>query len=152
MKVELYIETNAKGPKIKNGLGMYLLECELDGKTYTICDFCRYRDISANELALNTVITALSRMQKPSDIHIHISNDSVYGTLSNGWHLQWQKNGWRNKRDNPVAHAKEWERIISLLEKHAYFVSNDKHSYSNWMQEQIKESNKFEQNNLDYQQ
>ncbi len=148
MTVELYIETNARGPKIKNGIGMYLLESEVRGQQYTIYDFCRYWDISANELALNTLISALLRMEKPSDIHIHISNDSVYGTLSNGWHLQWQKNGWRNKRDNPVAHVKEWERIISLLEEHTYSVCNKRHSYTNWMQEQIKNNNKYEQNTI----
>ena len=148
MTVDLYIETNARGPKVKNGIGMYLLECEVHGQPYTKHDFCRYQEVSAIELTLNTLIAALARMDKKSDIHIHVSNDSVYGILSNDWHLQWQKRGWINSRDNPVAHAKEWERIIELLEPHSYTVTNGRHSFTNWMQEQIKNSNKYVQEEI----
>lgn len=137
MQVNIYIEDNVRGAKLKKAKAMYLLECVVDGKPYTKYKIIEMENCTKNMIDLVALIDALERMQKKAEISIFISNCSVYGTLNNMWHIQWQKNSWINARGNKVKNWEQWQKVTELLENFPYIVTDKDHSYRKWMQSEL---------------
>lgn len=116
---------------------MYLLECVVNGRPYTKYQIIEMENCSKNMIELEALIKALERMQKKAEIRIFTCNDTIYGTLNNMWHIQWQKNNWINARGNEVKNREQWQKVTELLENFSYTVSKEEHSYKKWMQTQL---------------
>lgn len=137
MQVNIYIEDNIRGAKLKKGKVMYLLECIVENKPYTVHKVIELEDCSKNMIDLTALIEALERMQKQAEICIFTSNSTIYGTLNNMWNIQWQKNDWINARGNKVKNWEKWQKVTELLENHSFVVTNEEHSYKKWMQSEL---------------
>lgn len=138
MNVNIYIETDVRGARAKLGHGMYLLECEIEGKPYTKNGLMTCADVTSNLLELRTLIEALKRMQKSATIRIFTRNEHLFTTLDNCWNIQWEKNNWCNARGRPVKNAEEWQQITELLREHTYTITKESHSYRTWMMMELK--------------
>lgn len=139
MQVNIYVESNIKGAKAKNGIGMYILEAEIDGQVYTKTEKITMSDVSRNALELLVLKKALQRMTKSSEIRIFTCNDTIYGTFQNGWNLVWADTGWTNKKGDKVKNWEQWKDITELLENHTFEITRESHSYRTWMQNNLKE-------------
>lgn len=137
MKVNIYIENGVRGAKVKEGKAMYLLECNIQGQLVTKNGLITRKNCSKMELELTCLIEALKRMQKKAEIRIFTRSESLYGTMNNLWHIQWQKNDWKNAKGKPVKHSELWQQIIELLEIHTWSVTMDEHPYRKWMQNEL---------------
>lgn len=138
-RVNIYIETSRRGPSKGPGKYMYILEYMLkDGTPYTKDGIESFDCTFENELVLKAIIAAGKRITKPSCIRIFTGCNHVLSTTHNGWHIEWQKNGWQKKNGEPIKNAALWEELVAVLDKHAVTYTKDEHSYRKWMREQLK--------------
>lgn len=150
MTVNIYIESSCKGPKQLKAVGMYVMEAVEDdgtpfmvnGEPWVITKTEVFEHINHNVIIMTLLIEALRRMQKPSVVRIFTNNDHVFYTLENGWNLKWEKEGWKNARNISVKHPELWAELTKELRKHSYSVTREGHSYSRWMEEQVKNGGK----------
>ena len=136
--MNIYIETSRRGPSEGKGKYIYVLEYMLkDGTPYTKDGTETFEKINENKLVLKAIIAAGKRLTKPCSIRIFTGCNHVLSTTHNGWHIEWQKNGWKKKNGQPINNAALWEELVTVLDKHAVTYTKDEHSYKKWMQEQM---------------
>lgn len=68
-----------------------------------------------NQMEMRGVIEAM-RYAKKEGAFATIYTDSayVYNAFSQGWIKNWQRNGWKNSKKQPVKNRELWEEMISL--------------------------------------
>lgn len=71
-----------------------------------------------NKMELDAVINAF-RQLKRDGLTIHVFTDSSYvaNCFLNEWYVNWRKNGWKNKKKEPVENRERWEELLSMVEK-----------------------------------
>lgn len=142
MEVNIYIETDAHGPaRRKKAKGIYLLECLINDKPYTVHEVLELENTTENQMSLTLLATALKRMTKSSVIRVFMPCEHVLNTLNGLWNIQWQKNGWKNAAGRTVKNAELWQEVTELLSGHSYMVCNEKHSYGTWMNVELRKNN-----------
>ena len=69
-----------------------------------------------NKMELDAVINAF-RQLKREGLTIHVFTDSSYvaNCFLNKWYVNWRKNGWKNKKKEPVENRDRWEELISMV-------------------------------------
>lgn len=138
MKVNIYILTNIRGPRVCSGRGMYLMESIIDGRPYTVNEILELEKTTNNELTLMLLIKALERMRKNAEISIFTECEHV-STAAEKWVKQWEENGWKNKKGKYVKNIDLWQQFLELVKPHNYSMSQEKnHSYSQWMRAELK--------------
>lgn len=70
-------------------------------------------------MELTACIKALEQI-KPGGYAVDIFTDSAYlaNCILQKWYINWQKNGWKNAKKEPVENRDLWEKIISYLPLH----------------------------------
>lgn len=73
-----------------------------------------------NRMEMMAVIEAL-RALKSKNIPVKIYSDSAYlvNCFKEGWHLNWQRNGWLNSQKKPVENKDLWLALLELIEPQA---------------------------------
>jgi ribonuclease HI len=73
---------------------------------------------SNNKMELDAVINAF-RQLKRDGLTIHVFTDSSYvaNCFLNEWYVSWRRNGWKNKKKEPVENRERWEELLSMTEK-----------------------------------
>lgn len=132
-QINLYIETSIKGPRIRDGAYIYVLECFRAGKPETRSGSGQMQEVTENQLAMSALLEALKRVKKPASIRVFTRCGHVVHALQNHWPRQWQAAGWLNARGKSVKNANLWEALMEVLDKHIYTVTEDEHSYREWM-------------------
>ena len=136
--VNIYIETSIHGPARKNGEYLYILECFKGSEAVTGEGRGRIEASTENQLALTALSEALGRLNCPCDLKIYTSCGHIIHSMQNSWARQWQKNGWRKAGGAEVRNAALWAEVLDKLDSHLYIFSDQEHSYSEWMKEQLK--------------
>ena len=80
--------------------------------------FIGFVNTTNNKMELDAVINAF-RQLKREGLTIHVFTDSSYvaNCFLNKWYVNWRKNGWKNKKKEPVENRDRWEELISMVEK-----------------------------------
>lgn len=70
-------------------------------------------------MELTACIKALEQIRS-GGYDIDIYTDSAYLTncMLQKWYLNWQKNGWKNSKKEPVENRDLWEQLITYLSLH----------------------------------
>lgn len=73
-------------------------------------------DTTNNRMELTAVISALEALKK-DDLQIRIFSDSSYvmNCFREKWYINWEKNGWKNSKKEPVENRDLWERLLGLV-------------------------------------
>ena len=71
-----------------------------------------------NVMELTAVIEAFSALKRDG-LKIQVFTDSSYvaNCFREKWYVNWQKNGWKNAKKDPVENRGLWEKLIELVEK-----------------------------------
>jgi len=71
-----------------------------------------------NRMEMTAAIKGLEALKFPC--RVKLSSDSAYliNGFNNGWLDNWQKNGWKNSRKEPVENRDLWERLLELSRIH----------------------------------
>ena len=131
-QVNVYIEVSIRGPAIREGAYLYVLEYMLHGKPVTRCGYCRH-EASENQLTLEALMRASERVRKPAEIRVFTRCGYVFNALRNGWPQQWKEVGWKNARGKPVKNVALWDRLLYGDPPHTFKATEEDHSYREWM-------------------
>ncbi len=76
------------------------------------------RETTNQRMEIQAVIEALKAV-KVSGWEAHIYSDSAYvvNAFQQNWIQNWQRNGWKNSKKEPVANQDLWKELIALMEK-----------------------------------
>ncbi len=71
-----------------------------------------------NRMELTAVIQGF-RALKRDGLKVRVFTDSSYvaNCFREKWYVNWQKNGWKTKKKEPVENRELWEELISLVER-----------------------------------
>lgn len=135
-RVDIYIEANNTAPRKFERWTGYILECvKKSGDLYTEMDFNR-KTGTYHETILRTLIEALGRMKKNSEIHIHTKDKWTLEMI--GRNLEnWAAGGFVNNKGKPLTNQTEWRKLHDLTKEHLIVKEPGAHSYYNWMQQEM---------------
>ena len=76
-------------------------------------------DTTNNRMELTALIEALKAVTKDGQT-VEICSDSSYlvNCFRSHWYENWEKNGWKNSKKQPVENRALWEELLSLYRKH----------------------------------
>lgn len=124
-EVRIYIETDTKAPKAKEGRYGYTLECLGHTKDGVGC----IENGTYYRLVLTAMIKALERMSRYSKINI--KTDCKHIIYSHQNIEKWKQNGWKKQGGNALANADLWKRLHELEKGHEItlqFAGSTEHS------------------------
>lgn len=158
--INIYCLSGIKSFGKCKGAAIYLLETEYKGEPYTkfwIEDIEETRNSAGLEVARR----ALERIRADGELTIY--TDSNYfeanasknivlkkavmdeeGTIKEPEVLtsrmeEWRQSGWINpKTGEKRSNWEKWEQVAKILDGHPYRISKGQHSYSHWMQSELK--------------
>ena len=72
-----------------------------------------------NRMELKAVIEGF-RALKREGLEIEVFSDSSYvmNCFREKWYVNWQKNGWKTSKKNPVENRELWEELLNLVSRH----------------------------------
>lgn len=136
--INIYIQTNIKGPKAKAGKGLYLLEAQTSKGPATLTKTIDFECETENGAEIKTLLAAVGRINRPSEIVIHTDTHYTASACELGWTESWAANGWKTKKGEEVAYREEWQRLLWFLKTHTVsWRVQQPHEYKDWMQRRI---------------
>lgn len=118
--VELHIEHEPMGMKAAHASFKYnLIFKKTDGSTVTRDGKGTVTDTTRNRITLDALIESLDRLREPVELVIYSSNEYIVNMLNRGMYLDWEKNGYRNKKGKLVADYEKWQQLTGKLKGHS---------------------------------
>ena len=119
--VNIYTDGACAGNQSEENLGGWGCVLEYAGREKELCG--GEDNTTNNRMELKALIAALSAL-KEKGLKLRIYSDSSYlvNCFRKGWHLAWEKNGWKNSKKEPVENQDLWRDLLSLLSAHEYEI------------------------------
>src|SRR5579875_223793 len=76
------------------------------------------RETTNQRMEIRAVIEGLRALKRPCDVVIHSDSAYVVNCFQQKWYVNWQKNGWRNSKGDPVQNKDLWEELLSAMKPH----------------------------------
>lgn len=72
-----------------------------------------------NRMELTALIEGLRAIQNTAK-PVSVYSDSAYivNCFHQKWHINWQKNGWKNSKKEPVENQDLWQELLDLVARH----------------------------------
>lgn len=121
MKFEIYCDGSTRGNGTANAVGAWAWLVHEGGNI--IRKECNVEKSTTNQrmeltAAANALDYVWQEIAAPFD-RVIIYTDSAYlhNCYKQGWWKNWQTNGWKNSKKEPVANKDLWERLIPYFEQ-----------------------------------
>lgn len=124
--IDIYTDGSTKGNGTDNSVGGWAyLYLEGNEKIVTLTKHSeQVFNTTNNQMELTAIIEAAKHIKDSLYInsfkhkHINIITDSayVYNCYIQKWYVNWQKNGWKNAKKEPVKNKELWEQLIPFFE------------------------------------
>lgn len=138
-RVNIYINSDIKSAKKKNGKYIYILELITDKEPITLTGTDKIQDASKNDAYTIALAKALSRMKSECKLSIFLENDYVFNAIEH-YLPGWKERGWKNSKNEEIKNAEIWQQIALNLEKYDYELHcHEQHPYRDWMARQLRE-------------
>ena len=76
------------------------------------------RNTTNNRMEIRAAIEGLKRLEEPCRIMVYSDSAYLVNCMNDGWHLNWQKNGWRNSARKPVKNSDLWRELLEISRRH----------------------------------
>lgn len=86
------------------------------GKQKEISGFCE--QTTNNRMELFAVISGLKALKEPCKVTIHSDSAYVVNAFEKGWIINWEKNGWKNAKKDPVENQDLWKLLLEYVKIH----------------------------------
>lgn len=137
--VNIYIVTSVRAPAKRKAAGMYILEfIKENGEPATRNEVIYCDKTGENELVLQLLGSAFSRLRKPCSVLVNTTCQHVLNVFDNFWLPIWEKNGWKNAKGKEVGNKELWQQLREAMEDHLVSVTDEEHSYKNIMQDTLR--------------
>ena len=120
---------------------MWLLEFVKDddpSKFVTRQGFTEYAETTEDAIVLTVLIHALQILNKPCKIRIFTKAHGVFNTRESRRFENWKAQKWLKSDAKSVKNANLWDIVAHGLEKHEWSVTEEEHSYQEYMRTEIK--------------
>lgn len=73
-------------------------------------------ELTAASYGLKTIMSNFPSSEYPNE-KVTLYTDSAYivNCFKDGWYYNWESNGWKNAKGQPVANKELWEELIHLV-------------------------------------
>ena len=71
-----------------------------------------------NRMEIMAVLESLKVLTRPCAVDIYTDSQYVSNSITKGWLMSWQKNGWVDKKKKPRLNADLWKEMITELARH----------------------------------
>ena len=122
MKYAIYCDGSTKGNGTENSVGAWAyVMVNTEFNSMTIVDVQAVPNTTNQRMELCAAIEALTKVCSfatfPED-SVVVYTDSAYlhNCYQQKWYENWQRNGWRNSKKEPVANQDLWEMLIPYFE------------------------------------
>lgn len=136
--VNVYVDSTIKNPSRGEAKAMYLLEYMVKGEPATLTGFIQLPDTTEDAAILTALIEALGRFIKQTDIKLFVRSPGIFNAIDSGRIQGTRLKGFRNAKGEPAKNAELWDIFISLVGKHHWKITNEEHSYQNYMKTELK--------------
>lgn len=132
-----YTDGSTKGNGTQNSYGAWGYVC-LNDKEAELARDCAAEKITTNQrMELMALIKACEKASELFDSFTDVTfhSDSAYAMncYHQHWYVNWQANGWKNSKKQPVANQDLWERLIPHFGKaNFHFVKVKGHAGNKW--------------------
>lgn len=132
-RVDIYINTDIRGPRARDGNAWYILETETSRGPANVGDKLRLEQCTEKQAELTALLAAARRIKGACEIHIFTESQFLAAGWRLGWIEGWKKSGWKTSRGEPVAFSEMWQELDQILSNRpAEFHIGEHHSYSSW--------------------
>lgn len=84
-------------------------------------------------MELTAAIKGLEQLKERTKVRLYSDSAYLINAFNLGWIDNWQKNGWRNSRGDPVSNSDLWKALIELSRKHEIeWIKVKGHSTNKW--------------------
>ena len=135
-EVKVFVASSWKGPRKQDGAAKWLVECVRKDIPETREGILLLANATQMKAELAALTEALRILNRPCRVRIYTECAGISSAVSNGWHMQWQGNGWKNAKGRPVKNAAQWEAFLESAKRHEYTMENAWHKYAGEMKRQ----------------
>lgn len=139
MKYTIYCDGSTKGNGTDKSVGAWAyVVVNTEYNTMSFADVAAVPDTTNQRMELCAALEALTKVCSfavfPED-SVVVYTDSAYlhNCYQQKWYVNWQKNGWKNAKKQPVANQDLWEMLIPYFETFGIdFVKVKGHAGNQW--------------------
>jgi ribonuclease HI len=138
MIYQIYCDGSTRGNGKENAVGAWayvIINPQYNSMSFA--DVQAVKDTTNQRMELCAAIEAITKVQEflgPFDT-VKIYTDSAYlhNCYTQKWYRNWQMNGWKNAKKQPVANQDLWEMLIDYFESPTYeFIKVKGHADNMW--------------------
>ncbi len=111
--VNIYTDGACSGNPGPGGWGCVLIHGE------------RRKELSGGEpnttnqrMELQAAVAGLCALKLPCRVLLHSDSAYLINAFNQGWMVNWQKNGWKNSKKQPVENQDLWKELLRLSQIH----------------------------------
>lgn len=71
-----------------------------------------------NRMELYAAIAALALLKEPCEVELYSDSAYLVNAFNQHWLDNWQRNGWRNSKKDPVENQDLWQELLRLTGAH----------------------------------
>ena len=71
-----------------------------------------------NRMEMMAAIKGLEALNRPCDIKLYSDSAYLVNAFNQGWLKNWQRNGWKTSKKEPVVNQDLWLRLLELAATH----------------------------------
>ena len=129
-EVKIFIETSIRGPAVRTGAGMYIIEyIKQSGEAETRSGILVREKATENALALAALDGAFRRLTKTCSAGVTTECQHILNVMWNHYLPVWEKNGWFNAKGNPVANKELWQKVSGHVKDHTVSFGREESIY-----------------------
>lgn len=86
-----------------------------------------------NRMEILAVVEGLSLLKEPCNVKVYSDSAYVVNCFQQNWIRNWQKNGWKNSKKEPVENQDLWKKLLEVMSRHKVeYVKVKGHSDNEW--------------------
>jgi ribonuclease HI len=70
------------------------------------------------QMELKAAIEALKALKEPCNVTLYSDSAYLINCFQQKWYVNWQRNGWKNAKKEPVQNKELWQELLQLCETH----------------------------------
>ncbi|UOF90865.1 ribonuclease HI [Fodinisporobacter ferrooxydans] len=70
------------------------------------------------KMELVAAVEALKALREPCNVTLYSDSAYLINCFRQKWYVNWQKNGWKNSKKEPVQNKELWQELLQLQDHH----------------------------------
>lgn len=71
-----------------------------------------------NRMELTAAIESMRQLKQPCRVKLHTDSAYMVNCFKQRWYVNWEKNGWKNSRKEPVENQDLWKKLLEQVRRH----------------------------------